>query len=95
MYRVVWSELSLQRIEEICEHIEIDSVKASLDFSKTIFSKEELLKENPKLGRIVPDHDNKEYRQIIIGNYRLVYRLVGKIILIHTVRHCKQNAIIE
>jgi plasmid stabilization system protein ParE len=95
MLKVVWSELSLQRIEEICEYIEMDSINASIEFANKIFGKEELLKSNPKIGRIVPDYGNEEYRQIIIGNYRLVYRLIGKLILIHTVRHCKQNGIIE
>ena len=95
MYKVIWSDLSLQRIEEICEHIEIDSVRAAIDFSNKVFAKEDLLKANPKIGRSVPDHDNKEYRQIIIGNYRLIYKLIGEIILIHTVRHCRRDGITE
>ena len=95
MYKVSWSDLSLQKIEEIYLHILLDSERAAIDFTNTIFSKEELLKANPKIGRKVPDSDNPELRQIIIGNYRLVYRLIGKVILVHTVRHCKQNGLIQ
>jgi toxin ParE1/3/4 len=28
----------------------------------------------PEIGRAVPEYDNPEYRELIIGPYRLIYR---------------------
>jgi len=91
MYKVEWSDLSLDRVEEICEYIELDSISNSIKFSKEIFSKEVLLRNNPYLGIMVPEYNIEEFRQIFIGNYRLAYKIIGKTILIVTIRHCKQE----
>ena len=45
------------------------------------------LKRHPKLGRVVPEIGREEYRELIYGNYRVVYRASGNMISILTVRH--------
>ena len=45
------------------------------------------LKRHPKLGRVVPEIRQEEYRELIYGNYRVVYRTLEKTISILTVRH--------
>ncbi len=95
MPKVIWTEKCLQRIEEICEYIELDSVSSSNKFANEIFSKEELIRNNPRIGKIVPDYEIEEYRQIIVGNYRLVYQFDEISIQMITVRHCKQEKVIE
>ena len=45
------------------------------------------LKRHPKLGRIVPEIGLQEYREVVYGNYRVIYRLSGSMISILTVRH--------
>ena len=95
MPKVIWTEKCLQRIEEICEYIELDSVSSSNKFAIEIFSKEELIRRNPRIGKIVPDYEIEEYRQIIVGNYRLVYQFDEISIQMITVRHCKQEKVIE
>jgi plasmid stabilization system protein ParE len=32
----------------------------------------------PFCGRVVPELDNPELREVIYGNYRIIYRVVGK-----------------
>jgi plasmid stabilization system protein ParE len=44
------------------------------------------LKRHPKLGRIVPEIGREKYRELIYGNYRLVYRTSEKLISVLTVR---------
>lgn len=95
MPKVIWTDRCLQRLEDICEYIELDSIKYSEQFAKEIFEKEELIRNNPKIGKIVPDYEIEEYRQIIVGHYRLIYMIDEKSIQMITVRHCKQNKIIE
>lgn len=95
MPKVIWTEKCLQRIEEICEYIELDSISGSNKFANKIFSKEELIRNNSRIGKIVLDYGIEEYRQIIVGNYRLVYRIDEISIQMITVRHCKQEKLIE
>ncbi|MDQ6735092.1 MAG: type II toxin-antitoxin system RelE/ParE family toxin [Nitrospirota bacterium] len=38
----------------------------------------EKLARSPKLGRIVPEYQDSSLREIIVGNYRVVYRLGAK-----------------
>ena len=95
MPKVVWTDKCLQRIEEISDYIELDSKKNAEQFIKEIFDKEEMLKNNPKIGKIAPDYELEEYRQIIIRNYRLVYKIDGKYLNMITIRQCRQEKIID
>lgn len=33
------------------------------------------LRQHPKLGRVVPEYENETIRELIVGNYRVVYRV--------------------
>ena len=57
---------------------------------KTIFSKVEQLKISPEIGRIVPEIRNSQFRELIYGNYRIIYRIEAKRISILTIRHGNQ-----
>ena len=72
---IVWSEEALEDIESIASYIEKDSpVYASSVVSK-FFEKAELLIENPKLGRVVPEFSDERLREIFVYSYRLIYEL--------------------
>ncbi len=95
MHKVVWTDKCLDRIDEITEYIELDSLKNAFEFASSVFSKEELLKNNPRIGRVVPDYEIEEYRQILVGNYRLIYQIENKTIYMLTIRHCRQEKILD
>ena len=44
----------------------------------------------PQSGRIVPELDYEEIREIIHGNYRIIYQISSENIEILTVRHGRQ-----
>jgi len=44
----------------------------------------------PESGRIGPETANKTIRELIYGNYRIIYRLEEKRLSVLTVRHGKQ-----
>ena len=48
------------------------------------------LKTTPEIGRIAPEINNNQIRELIYGNYRIIYRLEKKKISILTIRHGKQ-----
>lgn len=41
----------------------------------------------PKSGRIVPELSNSAVREVILGNYRIVYRLAGQSVHVLTIFH--------
>ena len=91
MVEVIFTEQSLSDIDEIARYIANDSVYyASLQVEK-IFNRTDLLSDFPLLGRIVPEVNQKSIRELIEGNYRIIYRIVSKnTIHILTVYHSKR-----
>ena len=88
--KIVWSPLAVDRVSEIAGYIAQDNPVAAESWINTVFKKVEDLKAFPESGRIVPETDNKTIRELIYGNYRIIYRLEEKRISVLTVRHGKQ-----
>ena len=88
--KIVWSPLAVDRVSEIAGYIAQDNPVAAESWIDTVFKKVEDLKAFPESGRIVPETDNKTIRELIYGNYRIIYRLKEKRLSVLTVRHGKQ-----
>lgn len=88
--KIIWSPLAVERMEEISDYIAYDKPLAANKWINNIFNKVELLKHNPKMGRIVPELNIDSIRELIFGNYRLIYRFDMKSIIVLTVRNFKQ-----
>jgi plasmid stabilization system protein ParE len=58
-----------------------------------IVSAVERLEAFPMLGRMVPEYDHANLREIIVGNYRVVYNLDGPDIGIVAVSHGSRNIV--
>ncbi len=82
---IVWSPQSLRDLRTIREYIAKDSeLYADLSIAR-IFSAVERLAQFPHSGRIVPERDEAGIREIIVGRFRLVYRVQGTAIQIATI----------
>ncbi len=88
--RIIWSPLAVERTAEIAEYISRDNPTAAKKWIDTVFSKVEQLKSFPESGRIVPEINSKDFRELIYGNYRIIYRVEKTQVSILTVRHGKQ-----
>jgi len=88
--RLIWSPDALQSIDKIAEYIAIDSVFYAKVFVRKIFSFGEQIALFPKSGRIVPEYEKENLREIIYGNYRIVYRIDSEAINILTVSNSAQ-----
>ena len=88
MARLIWSEQSVDDLRSIAEFIAKDSVKfAKLTVSK-IRTTARYLIEHPYIGKVVTEIGKKEIREMIIGNYRLIYKVnIDKTVEIITVHH--------
>jgi len=88
--RIIWSPLAIDKVSEIADYIAKDKSSAAEKWINTMFSKVEQLESSPEIGRIVPEINNNQFRELIYGNYRIIYRVEKKQISILTVRHGKQ-----
>lgn len=82
-----WLEKSLNDVEDIRDYIKKDSEYYAYEFTKKIIEHSELLLTSPKMGRVVPEVKNKNIRELIYCNYRIIYRLYNDEIQILSVIH--------
>jgi addiction module RelE/StbE family toxin len=88
--KIIWSPLAIERVSETAAYIAQENPDAAENWVNRVFQKVEDLKSFPESGRVVPETENKSIRELIYGNYRLIYRLEEKRISVLTVRHGKQ-----
>ncbi|MGV1100066.1 type II toxin-antitoxin system RelE/ParE family toxin [Thiovibrio sp. JS02] len=88
--KIIWSPLSLERVGDIADYIALDKAAASIAWIEALFDKVETLKSTPKIGRIVPESGRDDIRELLFGNYRIIYLVEQKQISILTIRHGKQ-----
>jgi toxin ParE1/3/4 len=93
--KIIWSPLAIDRATEIAEYIAQDNPSAATKWVENIFTKVQLLKSAPKSGRMVPETHREDIRELIYGNYRIIYRAEKAKISVLTVRHGKQILPIE
>ena len=92
---VIWSPLAIERVSEIAEYIAQDKPSAATKWLDKIFALVARLNKFPESGRIVPEIENPIFREIISGNYRIIYKYENAEIVILTVRHSRQILPIE
>lgn len=88
--KIVWSPSAVDRAAEIAGYIAQDKPSAAEKWIDTVFTKVETLSSTPEIGRVVPEIRNSQFRELIYGNYRIIYRIEENQISILTVRHGMQ-----
>ncbi len=93
--KVVWSPLAVDRVEEIAGYIAQDNPAAAEQWVKAVFDKVWQTALFPESGRLVPEVRRRDLRELVFGNYRIIYRLGSAEIAVLTVRHFKQILPVE
>ena len=88
--KIIWSPLAINKASEIAGYIAQDKPSAAKRWINKVFAKVEKLKSSTQIGRVVPEISNNKFRELIYGNYRIIYRMEIKQISILTIRHGKQ-----
>jgi toxin ParE1/3/4 len=73
--KIIWSPLAVNRASEIADYIANDKPSAAEKWINTVFPKVEQLQLSPEIGRVVPEINNGQFRELIYGNYRIIYRI--------------------
>ncbi len=87
MAQVRWTPQAADDLDNIAEFIAEDSSHFAGLFVLDILEAAERLADFPQCGRIVPEINDAAIREIILGNYRIIYRLQVGLAEILTVFH--------
>ncbi len=75
-YPIRWTEKARQDLFDIGDYIARDNPAAASRFTRALMDRCAVLAENPRIGRVVPEVAREDIRELIHGNYRIVYRLL-------------------
>ena len=78
MVRINWTRSAVEDLKSISDYISKDSVRYAKIQVFRLKSRTQVLKANPHVGRTVPEFVNERYRELIEGNYRIIYKVVDK-----------------
>ena len=78
MVKIRWTELSVDDLRQIRDYIAQNSVRYASITINRIYDRAQILSRQPLSGRIVPEFDDQKIRELIIGNYRLVYLIINE-----------------
>lgn len=85
--RIKWTEPAVSDLKNIKDYIAKDSKYYAHQFVDKIIESVENLNKFPERGRIVPEADDENIRELLFHNYRIIYRIDIKGILILTIIH--------
>jgi len=77
MVKLIWTEVSLEDLKSIFDFIAIDSKKYAAITVEKIYYNAQVINSNRYIGSVVPEFSNKFIREIISGNYRIIYKIVS------------------
>ena len=78
MVKVVWTDQAITDLSNIGEFIAKNSERYAQEVVRSLFESINIVETHPKVGRIVPEYNVDDLRELIKGSYRIVYRIVDK-----------------
>lgn len=91
---VEWSMPASRDLENIIDYISLDSIDAATSVFEKIRSKCGALNQFAERGRIVPElkeYGILSYRELIVSNWRVIYRIFGQRVYVLAVIDSKRN----
>jgi toxin ParE1/3/4 len=85
--KLIWIDPSIEDLRAIRDYIARDSDCYAADLVEQVVLSVEKLLRFPKLGRVVPETQDENIRELVYQSYRIIYRLTGERIEILTVAH--------
>lgn len=83
MAEVIWTDNAIEDLNDIGEYIARDSERYAQITVQKLFNAVDILETHPRKGFMVPEFRDKNIRQIIIDNYRIVYQFAENSAVVH------------
>ncbi|MFM6975338.1 MAG: type II toxin-antitoxin system RelE/ParE family toxin [Sphingobacteriaceae bacterium] len=75
MVKLIWTNQAIYDLNTIGDYIAESLANYALITVQKLFEKPTILKTFPIAGRIVPEKNQTDLRELIEGNYRIIYQL--------------------
>jgi len=89
--KVHWTNRALAHLLDIYEYIAQDSPVYAKHTIDQLTRRSEQLGQYPESGRMVPEYNAPDIREVIEGNYRLIYRILDEQINVLAVIHTRRR----
>jgi toxin ParE1/3/4 len=87
MVEIRWLKEARDDLKEIYDYISRDSKPYAERQVSRVFERTQIIKNHLKAGRVVKEINRPDIREIIEGNYRIIYRIVNEktvhILMVH------------
>ncbi len=83
--KVTWTEQAWERLLEIERFVARDDPRAAARLVDKLIDRGDALAEHPERGRRLPELPESGLRELIVDNYRVVYRRTPKVVEVLTV----------
>jgi toxin ParE1/3/4 len=87
MAKVTWAPSALDDIDSIAKYIAEDSAEMASLFVRRLMEATDRLRDFPLSGRMIPEIDDPNSREVIYGAYRILCRMEGDEVWITGVVH--------
>ncbi len=77
MAQLIWTEKAIQQIEEIGLFIEKDSPFQARRVVQLIIKETRKLREVSHFGKMIPEVQEEQYREIRVFSYRIFYKIIN------------------
>lgn len=91
MGEIAWTERARRDLQEIVEYISRDTKAYAQSFALRLRKRIDRLTSFPESGRLIPEDPACGIREVIVENYRVLYRVVEGRVVILTVVHGARN----
>jgi toxin ParE1/3/4 len=90
---IVWTNQALRKLNKFVDYIARDNLVTAEKWALKLIERTDQLMKQPESGRIVPEYNEPNLRELIFGNYRVIYRIRKEhsTIYIQTVWHVRQE----
>ena len=78
MVKINWTEISLVDMKDLYGYISKDSVYYATITVNKIYNRVNILTRNPRIGRVIPEINDGLVRELVEGNYRIIYRILSE-----------------
>ena len=87
MARVTWTDQALDDLHAVCLLLARDAPRYAQVYAIQVFQAADSLAEFPRLGRVVPELDRNDIREVFVQRYRIIYRYMADEVEMLTVHH--------
>lgn len=87
MPRVVWTRRARSDLRSIFDYIARDAPRTAATFTRRLMHSVRILRRSPLVGAVVPELGRADVREIIRGNYRVIYEVRPTQVAVLSVHH--------